>query len=56
VLLFLANWWDGVVLWLTQLAFPIQFVLVIAVLAPICLVVAWGVDRAVDVVAGWLRR
>jgi hypothetical protein len=46
----LANWWDAVALWLSDLAFPFQFALVIAVLAPLCVVVAWGIDRAVDLV------
>jgi hypothetical protein len=54
--MWLGNWWDGVELWLTQLAFPLQFALVIAVLAPICLVAAWGIDRAVDLIAARLRR
>jgi len=47
----LANWWDSVALWLSDLAFPIQFALVIAVLAPVCFVLAWGIDNAVDLVA-----
>ncbi|MGH3631267.1 MAG: hypothetical protein ACRDRL_27970 [Sciscionella sp.] len=42
----LANWWDGVELWLTQLAFPVQFVLVMVVLLPLCA----GVSRALDAV------
>jgi hypothetical protein len=46
----LANWWDSVALWLSDLAFPIQFALVIAVLAPVCFVLAWGIDNAVDLV------
>ncbi|TNC24414.1 hypothetical protein [Amycolatopsis alkalitolerans] len=51
----LANWWDKAELWLTQLWFPLQFVLVIAVLGPLCLGVAWLIDRIVDRVAAWLR-
>lgn len=46
--LWLANWWDGVDLWLSQLAFPFQFAIVIVVLAPVCLGVAVLVDRVVD--------
>lgn len=46
----LAAWWGGVELWLTQLPFPAQFALVMAVLVPVCLGAAWGVDRAVDAV------
>jgi hypothetical protein len=52
VFLWLANWWDGVDLWLSQLAFPFQFVIVIAVLAPVCFGVALLVDRVVDLVSG----
>lgn len=52
VFLWLANWWDGVDLWLSQLAFPFQFAIVIAVLAPVCFGVALLVDRVVDLVTG----
>lgn len=52
VFLWLANWWDGVDLWLSQLAFPFQFAIVIAVLAPVCFGVALLVDRVVDLVSG----
>jgi len=52
----LANWWDAVALWLSELAFPFQFALVIAVLAPLCLVVAWAIDRAVDLVSARFTR
>jgi hypothetical protein len=52
VFLWLANWWDGVDLWLSQLAFPLQFVIVIAVLAPVCFGLAVLVDRVVDLVTG----
>lgn len=51
----LANWWDNAELWLAQLWFPLQFLLVIVVLAPLCLGVAWLIDRIVDRVAAWLR-
>ncbi len=46
-----ARWWDGFELWLAQQWFPIQFVLVIAVLLPLCAVAAWVVHRGVDGVA-----
>jgi membrane protein implicated in regulation of membrane protease activity len=42
------DWWDGVALWIAQLAFPFQFALVMVVLLPLCLGGAWLVDRAVD--------
>ncbi|GGP42392.1 hypothetical protein [Saccharothrix coeruleofusca] len=44
----IAQWWDGVELWLAQLAFPFQFALVMAVLLPACLGVARFIDRVVD--------
>jgi hypothetical protein len=56
VFMWLANWWDGVDLWLSQLAFPFQFAIVIAVLGPLCWGVAWGIDRIVDLVSGRVRR
>ncbi|MFC4942208.1 hypothetical protein [Pseudonocardia sp. GCM10023141] len=46
----LADWWDAVELWLTQLAFPFQVVLAAVILLPLCWGVAAGVDRVVDVV------
>jgi hypothetical protein len=56
VFLWLANWWDGVDLWLTQLSFPFQFVLVMVVLLPLCLAVAWAIDRLVDVISSLVTR
>jgi hypothetical protein len=44
----LANWWDGVELWVLGLPFGFQFALVMAVLLPLCVVVAWLIDRIVD--------
>lgn len=53
----LADWWDAVELWLTQLAFPLQVVLAIVVLVPLCWAAAAGLDRSVDAVAArWARR
>ncbi|MGH3466856.1 MAG: hypothetical protein ACRDQF_03870 [Thermocrispum sp.] len=49
-------WWDTVELWVVELWFPLQFVVVMAVVVPVCLAVAWAVDRGVDHVAAWLRR
>jgi hypothetical protein len=54
-----ARWWDGFELWLAQQWFPIQFVLVAAVLLPLSAVMAWVIHRGVDVVAdrvGGLRN
>ncbi len=39
-----ATWWDGVELWLTQLTFTLQVILVVGVLGPLC----WGVAATVD--------
>jgi hypothetical protein len=44
----LSDWWNGVELWIAGLPFPFQFALVIVVLVPLCLVVAWLIDRIVD--------
>jgi hypothetical protein len=44
----LSDWWNGVELWMLALPFPLQFALVVVVLAPLCLVVAWLIDRIVD--------
>lgn len=52
----LADSWDAVGLWLAQQWFPFQFLLVMAVLLPLCWAVAWGIDRAVDQVSAGLSR
>lgn len=39
-----ATWWDGVELWLTQLDFAVQVVLVVAVVGPAC----WGAAAVID--------
>jgi len=53
-----ANRWDAVELWVTQLAFPFQVVLAIVVVLPLCWMVAGLLDRAVDaaVLLGARRR
>jgi hypothetical protein len=52
-----ADWWDAVELWLTQLAFPLQVVLAAAVLLPLCWAAAAVLDRGVDAVAcRWAAR
>ncbi|MDD7939679.1 hypothetical protein PHK61_14740 [Actinomycetospora lutea] len=43
-----ATWWDGVELWLTQLDFAAQVVLVVAVVGPVCWVVAAVIDTVVE--------
>jgi hypothetical protein len=49
----IADWWDAVELWITQLAFPLQVVLAIVVLVPLCWFVSAGVDRLVDAVSAY---
>jgi hypothetical protein len=48
--------WDSFELWLTQLPFPLQVLLAIVVVVPLCWFVAAGVDRLVDLVAESRRR
>ncbi len=48
----LLDWWDGVELWLTQLAFPLQVLLAILVLVPGCWLSAALIDRGVGAVLG----
>jgi len=48
-----AEWWNGVELWVSGLAFPFQFALVMVLLGPFCVVVAWVIDRAVDHASTW---
>ncbi|MDT8914589.1 hypothetical protein [Amycolatopsis sp. PS_44_ISF1] len=49
----LADWWDGVELWLAQAWFPVQFVLVMVVVVPLCLLAAWAIDKLVGRLAHW---
>jgi hypothetical protein len=44
----LSDWWYGVELWMLGQPFPFHLALVVVVLVPLCLVVAWAIDRAVD--------
>lgn len=52
----LAEWWGAVELWLTQQWFPVQFVLVLVVIAPLCFGVTVLVDRIGDTVTSWQQR
>jgi hypothetical protein len=56
VLRSLADWWDSVELWITQLAFPFQVVLAIVILLPLCAGVAALTDRASDLLDRLLAR
>jgi hypothetical protein len=51
VLRALADWWDSIELWLTQLPFGFQVVLAAVVLLPLCWGTAVGLDRLVDYAA-----
>jgi len=53
-----ANRWDAVELWVTQLAFPFQVLLAVLIVLPLCWGVAGLLDRAVDgvVLLGARRR
>ncbi|MBA2324305.1 MAG: hypothetical protein H0V92_09950 [Pseudonocardiales bacterium] len=52
----LANWWDSVELWVTQLAFPWQVLVAIVVLLPLCAGVAVVADRLSDVLDALMGR
>ncbi|GAA5139774.1 hypothetical protein [Pseudonocardia adelaidensis] len=47
----LADWWDAVELWLTQLPFGFQVLLATVVLVPLCWGTAVVSDRVVDAAA-----
>jgi hypothetical protein len=49
----MAEWWNGVELWVAGLAFPLQFALVVVFLGPLCVGVAWVIDRTVDHASTW---
>jgi hypothetical protein len=52
----IADWWDALELWLTQLAFPFQVALAIVVVLPLCWLAAGLLDRAAGVVVEALRK
>ena len=52
----LGTWWSAVGLWLTQQWFPVQFVLVTAVLVPLCCGVTRVLDGLGDAIAASRRR
>src|SRR3954447_22988751 len=47
------EWWTGVELWVAGLAFPLQFALVVVLIGPLCVGVAWVIDRTVDHASTW---
>jgi hypothetical protein len=44
----LSDWWNGLELWMAQQSFWLQFVLVMVVVGPLCVGLAWLIDRIVD--------
>jgi hypothetical protein len=51
VLRAVADWWDAIELWLTQLPFGFQVLLATVVLVPLCWCTAVLSDRVVDAAA-----
>jgi hypothetical protein len=52
------EWWDSVELWLVQLPYPIAVTVVLAMLVPLCWVLARLIDRGIDEIAAkltWAR-
>ncbi len=52
----IADWYDAVELWVTQLAFPFQVVLAVLVVLPACFAAAVALDRLADLVVARVRR
>lgn len=46
----LADWYDAMELWVTQLSFPLQVLLAVLVVLPLCFGVALALDRAARLV------
>lgn len=51
----LADWYDAVELWVTQLAFPLQVVLAVVVVLPLCFLTAVLLDRVSEFVVSRAR-
>ncbi|MDN5748492.1 MAG: hypothetical protein L0H64_08285 [Pseudonocardia sp.] len=51
----LADWYDAVELWVTQLAFPLQVVLAVVVVLPLCFLAAVLLDRVSEFVVDRAR-
>lgn len=47
----LADWYDAVELWVTQLTFPLQVLLAVLVVLPLCFGVALLMDRVAELVS-----
>ncbi|WP_063712619.1 hypothetical protein [Nocardia concava] len=46
----IAGWWDGVELWVAGLPFVPQFAVVLAAMIPVCLAIAYVLDRVLRTV------
>ncbi|MFD0486626.1 hypothetical protein ACFQ0O_05695 [Saccharopolyspora spinosporotrichia] len=56
VMEWLVEWWDAAELWLVQLPYPLQVMLVLAVLVPLAWGVGWLIDRGIDALGAKLTR
>ncbi|WP_328601464.1 hypothetical protein [Nocardia terrae] len=45
----IASWWDSVELWVAGLPFVPQFAVVLAAMVPVCLAIAYLLDRTLRV-------
>lgn len=52
----IADWWDGVELWVAGLPFVPQFAVVLAAMVPVCFGIAYLLDRALRVALRLLGR
>ncbi|NNH74186.1 hypothetical protein HLB23_30785 [Nocardia uniformis] len=52
----IADWWDGVELWVAGLPFVPQFAVVLAAMVPVCFGIAYLLDRVLRVALRLLGR
>ncbi|GAB4584167.1 hypothetical protein [Nocardia sp. IFM 10818] len=52
----IADWWDGVELWVAGLPFVPQFAVVLAAMVPVCFALAFVLDRALRLALRALGR
>ncbi|MFE3190344.1 hypothetical protein ACFXHA_15125 [Nocardia sp. NPDC059240] len=52
----MASWWDSVELWVAGLPFVPQFAVVLAAMVPVCLAIAYLLDRTLRVALRVLGR
>jgi hypothetical protein len=51
----IASWWDGLELWIAELPFGPQVVLILGVMIPVSYLIATGLDRVVHLVLDRMR-